>query len=68
MSTSTSYSGGCGGAGGYAEKDIVSPAASYSYAIGYPGDPTYAVVSVGHEYLAGASGGSGIIIIDEVYF
>ena len=68
MSTSTSYSGGCGGAGGYAEKDIVSPAASYSYAIGYPGDPTYAVVSVGHEYLAGASGGSGIIIIDELYY
>lgn len=59
-----SIAGACGGgAGGYLEKLIVNPAASYSYTVGTGG----AGGAAGTGGFAGGSGGSGIIIIDEYY-
>lgn len=52
-----------GGAGGYCEKLITSPASSYSYAVGAGGNGGAA----GTSGYAGGAGGSGIIIIDEYY-
>jgi hypothetical protein len=46
-----------GGAGGYVEKLITSPAATYSYAVG----------AGGAAATGGQAGGSGVIIIDEHY-
>jgi hypothetical protein len=57
------FPGGGGGAGGYVEKLIASPDASYPYAVGAAG-------STGHAGRGGSDGGAGsagIIIIDEFY-
>jgi len=51
-----------GGAGGYIEKLITAPAASYSYTVGTAGTAGSA-----GTVNAGAAGGSGIIIIEEHY-
>ena len=66
MSSSTGYSAGSGGAGAYAEKNIISPSASYPYTVGLSGEGNY-VQFVGLAELAGQAGGPGIIIIDEFY-
>lgn len=54
-------SGAGGGAGGYCEKLIVTPLATYAYAVGAGGAGGAAGVQ------AGGAGGSGLIIIDEFY-
>jgi hypothetical protein len=59
--TAANTSGGGGGAGGYAEKLIVSPAASYSYAVGAAGTAGAAGSN------AGGAGAAGIIIVDEFF-
>ncbi|WP_315704544.1 MULTISPECIES: hypothetical protein [unclassified Bradyrhizobium] len=59
----TGYSGGGGAGAGYTEKLIVSPAVSYSYAVGAGGGGG----ASGTSGNSGASGGSGIIVIDEYY-
>lgn len=56
-------SGGGGGAGAYSELTIISPAASYGYAIGAAGSAGAA----GTGGAAGATGAAGIIIVDEYY-
>ena len=56
-------SGGGGGAGGYIEAIIVSPSASYAYAVG-AGSAGGAAGTNGN---AGGAGGSGIIIVEEYY-
>ena len=58
---SGTFSGGGGGAGGYCEKLIVGPAATYTYTVG----STAAGGSAGTQ--AGGSGAAGLIIIDEFY-
>jgi len=58
---STTNSSQGGGAGAYCEKLIVSPASSYSYAVGAGG-----AGGIGGVNNAGA-GAAGIIIIDEYY-
>jgi hypothetical protein len=64
IGSSPNTGGGCGGgAGGYVEKLIVSPAASYSYSVG----PGGAAGAAGTSGAAGGAGASGIIIIDEYY-
>ena len=55
-------SGGGGGSGDYVEIIINSPAASYTYAIGGGG----AAGNTGASFNASA-GGSGLIIVDEIY-
>lgn len=62
-SVNTSYTGSGGGAGGYFETLITSPAASYSYAVGGSGTGATA----GGSGFAGGNGGSGIIIVEEFY-
>lgn len=53
--------GSGGGAGGYVEKLITSPAATYTYTVG-------AVANGGAAgTYAGGNGAAGIIIIDEFY-
>jgi hypothetical protein len=52
-----------GAAGGYCEKLITSPAASYSYNVGGTGGGG----SAGTSGAAGGNGAPGIIIIDEYY-
>jgi hypothetical protein len=61
----SSSNGGCGGgaAGGYLEKLITSPAASYAYAVGSGGGGG----GGNANGFAGGTGGSGVIIIDEFY-
>jgi hypothetical protein len=49
--------GGGGCAGGYVEKLIASPSATYSYGVG----------ALGSGGTGGGNGGSGIIIVDEFY-
>jgi hypothetical protein len=61
--SATSPAGGGGAAGGYVEKLITSPAASYSYSIGAGGTSGAA----GTSGQTGGVGGSGIIIVDEFY-
>lgn len=56
-----SASGGGGGAGGYVEKRIASPSATYSYAVGTGGAGGTA------GGFAGGNGADGIIIVDEYY-
>lgn len=58
---SSSNSGGGGGAGGYLEKLITAPDATYAYAVGAGG----AGGSAGGT--AGGNGAAGIIIVDEFY-
>lgn len=60
---SSTSSGGGGGAGGYCEKLISSPSASYTYFIGAGGTAS----TGGASGSAGGAGGSGIIIVDEFY-
>lgn len=55
--------GGGGTAGGYLEKTIVSPAASYIYSVGGGG-----AGGIEAGYTSGQAGASGIIIIDEFYY
>lgn len=52
-----------GSAGGYVEHIIVSPAATYAYAVGAAGTGGTA----GTGGLAGGAGGSGVIIVEEFY-
>lgn len=59
----TVSSGGGGSAGGYLEKLISSPSATYSYAVGAGG----AAGTAGTSGAAGGAGGSGIIIVEEFY-
>jgi hypothetical protein len=54
------FSGGGGSAGGYAEKIITSPAASYSYVVGAGGSAGVA----GTSGFAGGTGGSGLILVE----
>ena len=54
---------GGGGSGGYLEKTITSPAATYSYAVGAGGNGGAA----GTSGLAGAGGNGGVIIIAAYY-
>ena len=62
ISTLRSTAGG-GGAGGYVEKIIASPSATYSYAVGAGGTAGTA----GSGGSAGGAGGSGIIIVEAYY-
>lgn len=57
------YNGTGGGAGGFVDAIIVSPAASYSYAVGSGGTAGTA----GTSGYAGGTGGSGYIIVEEHY-
>lgn len=59
--SSTTATGSGGGAGGYCEKLIVGPAATYTYTVGAGG----AAGAAGG--VAGGAGGTGIIIVDEWY-
>lgn len=60
----TTGTGGVGGgAGGYVEKLINSPSATYSYAVGAKGTGSAA----SGTSAAGGDGGSGIIIVTEYY-
>ena len=52
-----------GGGGGYLRKQINSPAASYSYAVGAAGT----LGTAGTSGVAGAAGAAGIIIVTEYY-
>ncbi|CCE00926.1 hypothetical protein [Bradyrhizobium sp. STM 3809] len=61
--STTGYSGGGGASGGYCEKLIASPAATYAFAVGAGG----AAGAAGTGGTSGSTGGSGIIIIDEFY-
>lgn len=63
-STATTVTAGAGGgSGGYLEKIINSPAATYTYTVGASGSAGTA----GTSGVAGGAGGSGIIIIEEYY-
>lgn len=62
--TGTFISGGGGGSGGYVEKLITGPSATYTYTVGAGGAGGTAGTSGG---VAGGSGGGGMIIIDEFY-
>jgi len=62
VSTGTG-SGSGGAAGGYTEKLISSPSATYSYAVGAAGSAGTA----GSGGSAGGAGGSGVIIVEEFY-
>ena len=55
--------GGGGGAGGYCEKLITAPAATYTYTVGAKGTGGTA----GTSGFAGGDGAAGLIIIDEWY-
>lgn len=55
--------GAGGGAGGYVNAIIVSPSATYSYAVGIAGTAGGA----GASGFAGAAGGSGYIVVTEYY-
>lgn len=59
----TIFMGGGGASGGYLQKTISSPAASYSYAVGAGGTAGTA----GNTGLAGGAGGAGVIIV-TAYF
>jgi hypothetical protein len=58
-----SFSSQGGGSGGYLEKTIASPLATYSYAVGAGGTAGTA----GTGGTAGAAGGSGVIIVTAYY-
>jgi hypothetical protein len=58
------HGGNSGASGGYVEKFIVNPLATYAFAVGAGGAPGSAG---GSGASAGGPGGSGIIIIDEFY-
>lgn len=58
-------SGQGGGAGGYVEKLITSPLATYAYAVGAAG--TAGIAGTGSGVAIGGAGASGIIIIEEFY-
>lgn len=58
-----SYSGPGGAAGGFVDAIIVSPSATYSYAVGSGG----AGGGAGTSGAKGGNGGSGIIIVEEHY-
>jgi Repeat of unknown function (DUF5907) len=62
-SATANQGGGGGAAGGYVRKLIVSPAATYSYAVGAAGT-LGAGNAVGYN---GAAGAAGIIIVTEYY-
>jgi hypothetical protein len=62
-SAGTVYPGGGGGAGGYLERLIIGPSATYSYAVGAGGSGG----AGGTSGAPGGNGGSGLIIIDEFY-
>lgn len=57
-------SGGGGGSGGFVDAIIVSPLASYAYAVGAAGS---AGTAGGGSGGAGGAGGSGVIIVEEYY-
>ena len=61
--TGTANGASGGGGGGYTEKLIISPAATYSYAVGAAGTAGGA----GSGGLAGGVGTSGMIIVTEYY-
>lgn len=56
-------SGAGGSSGGYVEKLITAPAATYSYGVGAAGTAGTA----GTSGVVGGAGGSGLIIVDEYY-
>lgn len=60
---SNAYFGGGGGAGGYLQKTITSPSATYAYAVGAGGTAGTA----GTTGYAGGAGGAGLIIV-TAYF
>jgi hypothetical protein len=59
----TPNSGGGGAAGGYVEKLITNPAATYSYAVGGGASGG----SAGTSGFTGGAGAAGIIVIEELY-
>jgi hypothetical protein len=61
--TTNSYSGSGGGGGGFIEAIIVTPDATYSYAVGAAG----AKGNAGTNGFAGGIGGSGYIEVTEYY-
>lgn len=61
--TSTIQAAASGSSGGYIEKIVNNPNATYSYAVGAGG----AGGTAGTGGFAGGAGGSGIIIVDEFY-
>lgn len=63
VSGASSVAGPGGAAGGYLEKTIASPSATYSYGVGAAGVGGVA----GTSGAAGANGAAGSIIIDEFY-
>lgn len=60
--TGVAYAGG-GATGGYVEKTITAPAATYSYGVGAVGSAGGA----GTSGFAGGAGGTGVVIVDEFY-
>jgi hypothetical protein len=62
-SSTAAMAGGGGGAGGYCEKLIVNPLASYAYAVGIGG----AGAPAAGQSHAGGDGAQGMIVIDEYY-
>jgi len=59
----TPNGGGGGGAGGYLEKIVTAPNATYAYAIGAAGTAG----TTGTSGAAGAAGAVGLLIVDEFY-
>jgi hypothetical protein len=60
----TTYASAGGGSGGYCEKLITSPSATYSYAVGAGG--TAGAAGTGGS--TGGTGGAGLIVITEYYY
>lgn len=63
ISRSGNNAAGGGGAGGYARALVFTPAATYAYAIGAPGNAGIA----GTGGFAGGAGGRGLIVVTEYY-
>lgn len=60
--TTANEASGGGGAGAYCEKLIIAPLATYAFAVGAAG-----AAGTGAGSLAGAAGGSGVIIVTEYF-
>jgi hypothetical protein len=61
--TANVYTGPAGGAGGFVDAMITSPASTYLYAVGAGG----AGGGAGTNGFAGGAGGAGVIIVEEFY-
>jgi len=61
--TGSNFSGGSGGSGGCVDAIIISPSATYSYAVGTAGTAGTA----GTNGYAGGAGGSGYIIVEQYF-